>query len=90
MFDQVMNEWENVFSVMNSEHEYVSLSDEKDKIIVYERGELVFVFNFHTNNSYEHYQIGTNWRSPHMILFETDEARFGGHQRLNDAHNRWF
>lgn len=25
-----------------------------------------------------------------MILFETDEARFGGHQRINDAHQKWF
>lgn len=25
-----------------------------------------------------------------MILFETDEERFGGHQRINDAHNKWF
>jgi len=24
-----------------------------------------------------------------MILIETDEERFGGHQRLNDGHNRW-
>lgn len=75
---------------MTHPHQYVSLSSEEDKIIVYEKGELVFIFNFHTNNSYEHYLIGTNWRSNHMILFETDEGRFGGHQRLNDAHNKWF
>jgi hypothetical protein len=24
-----------------------------------------------------------------MILIETDEERFGGHQRLNDAHKNW-
>lgn len=85
-----MNYWENIFSVMTHSHEYVSLSDEKDKMIIFERGELVYVFNFHPSNSYTDYLIGTNWRSDHMILFETDEEKFGGHQRINDAHNQWF
>lgn len=85
-----MQYWENTFSVMTHPHQYVTLSSEEDKIIIYEKGELIYVFNFHTNNSYEGYLIGTNWRSEHMILFETDEERFGGHQRINDAHNKWF
>ena len=89
-FDQVMQEWENVFSVMDHRHQFVTLASEEDKIIVYEKGELVFIFNFHPDKSYEHYQIGTNWRSDHMILYDTDEERFGGHQRLNEAHKKWF
>jgi 1,4-alpha-glucan branching enzyme len=89
-FDQVMNYWENVFSVMSHPHQYVSCNDEEDKVIIYEKGELVYIFNFHPSKSYEHYLIGTHWRSDHMILFETDESRFGGHERLNDAHNKWF
>lgn len=89
-FDKAMNYWENVFSVMTHPHQYVTLASEQDKIIVYEKGELVYIFNFHPTNSYEHYLIGTNWRSDHMILFETDEERFGGHQRINDAHSKWF
>jgi 1,4-alpha-glucan branching enzyme len=68
----------------------VTLTNEEDKVVVFERGELVYVFNFHPHNSYEHYLIGTNWPSPHMILFETDEERFGGHQRLNEGHGKWF
>jgi 1,4-alpha-glucan branching enzyme len=67
----------------------VTLQKEDDKVIVYEKGELIFIFNFHTNNSYTDYLIGTHWRSDHMILIETDEERFGGHQRLNDGHNKW-
>jgi 1,4-alpha-glucan branching enzyme len=70
-------------------HQFVTLNNEEDKVIVYERGELVYVFNFHTNNSYTDYLIGTHWRSPHFILFETDHNDFGGHQRLNEGHNKW-
>lgn len=89
-FDRVMNYWENVFGVMEHPHQYVSLASEEDKVIVYEKGELVFIFNFHPAKSYEHYLIGTHWKSEHMILYETDEERFGGHQRLNDGHNKWY
>ena len=85
-FDSIMNKWEKLLGTMISPHEYVTLKDEKDKMIVFERGQLVFIFNFHPNNSYESYLIGTHWKSPHMILFDTDEERFGGHTRLNGGH----
>jgi len=75
---------------MISNHQYISLTDDKDKMIVYERGELIFVFNFHPQNSYTDYLIGTNWTSDLMILYESDEERFSGHKRLNEGHNKWF
>ena len=30
------------------------------------------------------------WDSDHFILYESDEERFGGHKRIEDAHGRWF
>jgi 1,4-alpha-glucan branching enzyme len=77
-FDKVMNDMETKFNVMMHDHEYVSLQDDDDKMIVFERGELVYIFNFHSSNSYENFLIGTQWSSPHMILFETDQKEFGG------------
>jgi 1,4-alpha-glucan branching enzyme len=84
-----MCHYESIFGTMVKPHQFVTLNNEKDKVIVYERGELVYVFNFHTNNSYTDYLIGTHWRSNHFILFETDHNDFGGHQRLNEGHNKW-
>jgi len=66
-------------------HEFVSHIDDMDKMIVFERGELVFIYNFHPSNSYENYLLGTYWDSPHMILYETDHETYGGHKRLNGA-----
>lgn len=43
---------------MTSEHQYISRKDEGDKMIVFERGNLVFVFNFHWNKSYTDYRVG--------------------------------
>jgi 1,4-alpha-glucan branching enzyme len=48
------------------------------------------VFNFHPTKSFENYKIGTVWNSDHVILFDSDEARFGGHDRLAQAKNRRF
>lgn len=89
-FDKTMNEMENLFNVMEHGHEFVSLIDDMDKMIVFERGELVYIFNFHPNNSYENYLIGTYWDSPHMVLYETDDDKYGGMRRLDGAHNTWF
>jgi 1,4-alpha-glucan branching enzyme len=61
-----------------------------DKIIVYEKGDLLFMFNFHPEKSYENYQVGTLWKSDHFVIMESDEERFGGHKRLDDAHRRWY
>lgn len=89
-FDKVMNQVEMQFGSKIKEHQYVSLSHEEDKIIVFEKGDLLFVFNFHPSKSFENYEIGTKWGSSHFIVFESDEHRFGGLKRLEGAHNHWF
>lgn len=43
---------------MTSEHQYISRKDEGDKVVIFERGGLVFVFNFHWSNSYSDYRVG--------------------------------
>ena len=60
------------------------------KVIVYEKGDLLFIYNFHPTNSLQDYAIGTKWQSDHFILFESDEDSFGGHRRLDGAHSMWF
>jgi 1,4-alpha-glucan branching enzyme len=89
-FDEVMNQTEVAFGSMIKDHQYVSLSHEEDKIIAYEKGELLFIFNFHPDKSYENYPIGTHWKSDHFVVFESDEERFGGFRRLDNAHRIWF
>ncbi|KAK6147173.1 hypothetical protein DH2020_018085 [Rehmannia glutinosa] len=57
-FDQAMQHLEEKYGFMTSEHQYISRKAEGDKIIVFERGNLVFVFNFHWSNSYSDYRVG--------------------------------
>lgn len=57
-FDRAMNHLDKAFGFINSDHTWVSRQDEGDKIVVCERGDLVFVFNFHPTQSYTDYRIG--------------------------------
>jgi len=48
------------------------------------------VFNFHTNKSFEDYQVGTLWGSDHVIVFDSDRDEFGGHNRLSSGYKTRF
>ena len=89
-FDIVMNQTENIFKSMISKHQFVSLAHEQDKVIVYEKGDLLFVFNWNGNRSHENYAVGTKWKSDHYIVYESDAEEFGGFKRLDDGKGRWF
>lgn len=89
-FDRAMNELETTYRWLSSKEQYISLTHEKDKVIVFERGMLVFVFNFHPTKSFEHYRVGTKWPYEHIIVFDTDELRFFGEERLKHGHDNPF
>ncbi|XP_027353590.1 1,4-alpha-glucan-branching enzyme 1, chloroplastic/amyloplastic isoform X2 [Abrus precatorius] len=84
-FDQAMQHLEEKFGFMTSEHQYISRKNEGDRVIVFERGNLVFVFNFHWTNSYSDYRIGCSSPGKYKIVLDSDDALFGGFSRLNHA-----
>jgi len=89
-FDAAMHGLEEAFSFMHEgSHEYVSLKNEGDKMIVAEKGELLFIFNFHTTNSYQGYRVGCRYPGKYKIVLDSDWAEFGGHER-NDRHSVFF
>ena len=89
-FDTAMNEMEIRHKSMIAQHQFITMAHEEQKLIVYEKGDLIYIFNFHCEASYTDYQLGTNWPTDHFIVLESDEERFGGFQRLNGAHDTWF
>eukprot|EP00438_Fugacium_kawagutii_P035985 Skav213299 [mRNA] locus=scaffold2480:546589:549497:- [translate_table: standard] len=48
-----------------------------DGVIVFERGDLLFVFNFHPCASYDGYQLGSCWNEPMRTILDTDEVPMG-------------
>ena len=50
-FDKAFNELEQRFHWMKlGQYQFVTLTDDQDKILVFERGDLLFIFNFHPTN----------------------------------------
>ena len=89
-WDVAMNKLDDVFNFISSPFQYVSLKHEDDKIVVFEKGDLLFVFNFHPNKSFENYKIGTKWGTKHKIVLDSDEFRFFGKGRLDYGHDHFF
>jgi 1,4-alpha-glucan branching enzyme len=90
MFDKALNALETKFNWLSSPHQFITFTDDKEKLLAFERGDLLFVFNFHYTKSFTDYKVGTKWASEHMIVLETDMESFSGHDRLKDAHNKLF
>ncbi|HPT13257.1 MAG TPA: alpha amylase C-terminal domain-containing protein [Bacteroidales bacterium] len=59
--------------------------DEANKCIIYERGGLLFLFNFHTTNSIPDYEFTVPEPGTYAILLNSDSRKHGGHGRIDDA-----
>lgn len=46
-FDRAMLELDSNFALLENRHQYITLAHEVDKVIAFERGDLLFIFNFH-------------------------------------------
>lgn len=82
-FDRAMQHLEEIYGFMTSEHQYISRKNEGDRVIVFERGNLVFVFNFHWTNSYSDYRVGCLKPGKYKIVLDSDDPLFGGFKRLD-------
>lgn len=89
-FDEVMQALENRFKFVAAEHQFCSRQEEGDKVLVFERGDCLFVFNFHGTQSYTDYKIGHTWNEGLRVVLDSDEGRFGGHHRLDWGHSNSF
>lgn len=84
-FNRAINALDDKFSFLASTKQIVSSTDEGDKTIVFERGDLVFVFNFHPENTYDGYKVGCDLPGKYRVALDSDARDFGGHGRV--GHN---
>ena len=59
--------------------------DQDRKIIAFEKGGLVFLFNFHPTGSFADFYLPIPEMGRYQTIFDSDEAVFGGHGRVD--HN---
>lgn len=84
-FDNAMIKLEKDYDWLSSSHQYITLNHNSDKMIVFEKGNLLFIFNFHYSNSYTDYKIGTQYNQPHKVVLTTDDIEFGGKGRVDKS-----
>lgn len=82
-FDAVMNNTEEKYKWLSAPQAYVSLKHEGDKMIVYERAGLLFIFNFHPTKSFTDYRVGVDVAGEYSVIFTSDEKRFGGFDNVS-------
>ena len=58
--------------------------DEDNHVIVFERNNLVFVFNFHPQNSIPDYRFKVDNPGKYIIVSNSDHEKFGGFNRVDD------
>jgi 1,4-alpha-glucan branching enzyme len=81
-FDRAMNLTEAKYKWLQAPQAYVSLKHETDKVIVFERAGLVFVFNLHPSASYTDFRIGIEVPGTYRVVLDTDDPLFGGFGRI--------
>lgn len=88
-FDRCMQHTEEKYGWLHSPQAYISLKNETDKVIVFERAGLLWIFNFHPTQSFTDYRVGVEEAGTYRIVVDTDSQHYGGLGRI-DSNTRFF
>lgn len=88
-FDRGMQTTEAKYGWLHAPQAYISLKNESDKVMVFERAGLLWIFNFHPTKSFTDYRVGVDQEGVYRIVLDTDSPDFGGFGR-NDKNTRFF
>ncbi len=81
-FDRAMVELVKASDILNEPSQLLNL-DHINKTIVFKRGALIFVFNFHVSNSIPDYQFWVPEGGTYLLALDSDQVVFGGFDRLD-------
>lgn len=88
-FDRAMQWTEEKYGWLHSPQAYISLKNDEDKVLVFERAGLLWVFNWHPTKSYTDYRVGVEEAGTYRIILDSDDPLFGGFGR-NVKETRFF
>jgi len=84
-FDAAMQHLEEEYGWLASPQAYISLKHEGDKVIVFERAGLLFIFNFHASESYTDFRVGVEKAGTYKVVLNSDRPEFGGWSRIDES-----
>ncbi len=82
-FDKAMIEMAEEYNLLAQGWFQPLLLNRSDQIMAFERGDLLFVFNFHPTQSYTDYGIQIN-PGKFRVLLNTDSPDYGGFDRVDE------
>jgi len=82
-FDAEMIQLIKIEKTLSHSWPYLQLANNGDKILIFSRGALVFVFNFHQSQSYTDYGFPAD-PGKYQIILNTDHSKFGGQHLVDD------
>uniref|UniRef100_A0A7S3UCH1 1,4-alpha-glucan branching enzyme n=1 Tax=Picocystis salinarum TaxID=88271 RepID=A0A7S3UCH1_9CHLO len=90
-FDRAMNTLDIEHHVLSSSHQYTSRKDEGDKLIVFEKADCVFVFNFNPTQSFSDYRVGCHLPGRYKVVLSSDDPKYGGFGNVQEGDgNEYF
>ena len=57
-----------------------------DKMIIYNKGNVVFIFNFHPEKSFDGYFIPVPKEGKYQVILSSDDGEFGGPERVDKEY----
>ena len=84
-FDRELMEFAKQTNLLSTPHAQCLYIDHSEKIIVAERANLIFVFNFSVGNSVFGYPIHVPGLETRELVLDTDAANTGGHGRVDHS-----
>jgi len=79
-FDKAMIGFFATKDIINRQLHYPRVQNNGDQVLVFERGDHLFVFNFNPFKSYTDYSFDA-FPGDYQVVLDSDASEFGGHQR---------
>lgn len=83
-FDRAMIHIAREKGILDYEFAQLLNLDEANKTIIFNKKNLIFLFNFHPFNSIPDYSFFVPEAGTYKVILCSDNAKFGGHNRLNE------
>ena len=87
-----LSNWDKAMIAFTKENKILSAPDAKqinmdaaNKVIIFEKNGLVFIFNFSTSNSIFGYKFWVPAKGNYRIILNSDRKEFGGFDRVDDS-----
>jgi 1,4-alpha-glucan branching enzyme len=84
-FDQAMVRLLKEYDIPGSEWAQQLNIDHVNQVMAFERGGLIFFFNFHPTRSIPDYKFGVPELGEYEIVLNSDDEAFGGHARIDNS-----